>query len=95
MPTWEPAYYSKGYAMQKGGYNQPAALAYLKYIEVVLAKPVAEQQALQDNLYGAYYNVALLLKDIDKAKALDNIGKALLIKPTDPSALSLQKLLNK
>ena len=95
LPTWEPAYYSKGYAMQKGGYNQPAALAYLKYIEVVLAKPVAEQQALQDNLYGAYYNVALLLKDIDKAKALDNIGKALLIKPTDPSALSLQKLLNK
>jgi tetratricopeptide (TPR) repeat protein len=95
LPTWEPAYYSKGYAMQKGGYNQPAALAYLKYVDVVLAKPAAEQQTLQDNLYGAYYNVALLLKDIDKAKAQETIAKALLIKPTDASALSLQKLLNK
>ena len=94
LPTWEPAYYSKGYAMQKGGYNQPAALAYLKYVDVVLAKPAAEQQALQDNLYGAYYNVALLLKDLDKAKAQESIAKALLIKPTDASALSLQKLLN-
>jgi hypothetical protein len=81
--------------MQKGGYNQPAALAYLKYVDVVLAKPAAEQQALQDNLYGAYYNVALLLKDLDKAKAQESIAKALLIKPTDASALSLQKLLNK
>ena len=95
LPTWEPAFYSKGYALQKGGYNQPAALAYLKYIDVVLAKPAAEQQPLQDNLYGAYYNVALLLKDIDKAKAIENIGKALAIKPTDQSALSLQKILNK
>ena len=95
LPTWEPAYYSKGYAMQKGGYNQPAALAYLKYVDVVLAKPATEQQALQDNLYGAYYNVALLLKDLDKAKAQESIAKALLIKPTDASALSLQKLLNK
>ncbi len=85
LPTWEPAFYSKG----------PAALAYLKYIDVVLAKPAAEQQPLQDNLYGAYYNVALLLKDIDKAKAIENIGKALAIKPTDQSALSLQKILNK
>ena len=59
------------------------------------AKPAAEQQALQDNLYGAYYNVALLLKDLDKAKAQESIAKALLIKPTDASALSLQKLLNK
>lgn len=95
LPTWEPAYYSKGYALQKGGYNQPAALAYMKYIDVVMAKPVAEQQPLQDNLYGAYYNVALLLKDADKAKAVENINKALAIKPTDQSALSLQKLLNK
>lgn len=95
LPTWEPAYYSKGYALQKGGYNQPAALAYLKYIEVVLAKPAAEQQTLQDNLYGAYYNVALLLKDLDKPKALESIGKALLIKPTDQSAINLQKLLSK
>ena len=95
LPTWEPAFYSKGYALQKGGYNQPAALAYLKYIDVVLAKPAAEQQPLQDNLYGAYYNVALLLKDADKAKAIENIGKALAIKPTDQSALSLQKILNK
>ena len=95
LPTWEPAYYSKGYAMQKGGYNQPAALAYLKYVDVVLAKPATEQQALQDNLYGAYYNVALLLKDLDKAKAQESIAKASLIKPTDASALSLQKLLNK
>ncbi|WP_374360255.1 tetratricopeptide repeat protein [Cloacibacterium sp.] len=94
LPTWEPAYYSKGYAMQKGGYNQSAALAYLKYIDVVLAKPAAEQQPLQENLYGAYYNVALLLKDIDKAKALENIGKALAIKPADPNATNLQKLLN-
>jgi hypothetical protein len=31
------------------------------------------------------------LKDIDKAKAIENIGKALAIKPTDQSALSLQK----
>ena len=95
LPTWEPAFYSKGYALQKGGYNQPAALAYLKYIDVVLAKPAAEQQPLQDNLYGAYYNVALLLKDADKAKAIENIGKALAIKPTDQSALNLQKILNK
>lgn len=94
LPTWEPAYYSKGYALQKGGYNQPAALAYMKYIDVVMAKPAAEQQPLQDNLYGAYYNVALLLKDADKAKAVENINKALAIKPTDQSALSLQKLLN-
>ena len=31
----------------KGGYNQPAALVYLKYIDVVLAKPAAEQQPLK------------------------------------------------
>ena len=95
LPTWEPAFYSKGYAMQKGGYNQSAALAYLNYIDVVLAKPAAEKQALQDNLFGAYYNVALLLKDLDKTKASENITKALAIKPTDPNGLSLQKLLNK
>jgi hypothetical protein len=34
------------------------------------------------------------LKDIDKAKALENIGKALAIKPADPNATNLQKLLN-
>lgn len=95
LPTWEPAYYSKGYALQKGGYNQPAAIAYLKYIDVVLAKPAAEQQPLQDNLFGAYYNVAILLKDADPAKAKESVTKALGIKPTDAGALNLQKLLNK
>lgn len=95
LPTWEPAYYSKGYALQQVGYNELASVAFQKYVDVALAKTPAEQQALQDNIFAAYYNIAYLLKSIDKVKASNAITKALAMKPTDSNSLLLQKELNK
>ena len=95
LPTWEPAYYSKGYALQQVGYNELASVAFQKYIDVALAKTPAEQQALQDGIFGSDYNIAYLLKSIDKVKAIEALNKALAMKPTDSNSLLLQKELNK
>lgn len=95
LPTWEPGYYSKGYALQQAGYTELAAVAFQKYIDVALTKTPAEQQALQENLFGAYYSVAYLLKSTDKVKAQAALQKALAIKPTDKNSLLLEKELMK
>ena len=95
LPTWEPAYYSKGYALQQAGYKELAAVAFQKYIDVALTKTPAEQQALQETLFGAYYSVAYLLHTTDKVKANEALQKALAMKPNDHNSLLLQKELMK
>ena len=95
LPTWEPAYYSKGYALQQAGYKELAAVAFQKYIDVALTKNPAEQQALQETLFGAYYSVAYLLHTTDKVKANEALQKALAMKPDDKNSLLLQKELMK
>ena len=95
LPTWEPAYYSKGYALQQAGYKELAALAFQKYIDVAVTKTPAEQQALQETLFGAYYSVAYLLHTTDKVKANEALQKALAMKPNDHNSLLLQKELMK
>lgn len=95
LPTWEPAYYSKGYALQQAGYKELAAVAFQKYIDVALTKTPAEQQALQETLFGAYYSVAYLLHTTDKVKANEALQKALAMKPDDHNSLLLQKELMK
>ncbi|AZI68429.1 tetratricopeptide repeat protein [Cloacibacterium normanense] len=95
LPTWEPAYYSKGYALQQAGYKELAAVAFQKYIDVALTKTPAEQQALQETLFGAYYSVAYLLHSTDKVKANEALQKALAMKPDDKNSLLLQKELMK
>ena len=95
LPTWEPAYYSKGYALQQAGYKELAAVAFQKYIDVALTKTPAEQQALQETLFGANYSVAYLLHTTDKVKANEALQKALAMKPDDKNSLLLQKELMK
>lgn len=95
LPTWEPAYYSKGYALQQAGYKELAAVAFQKYIDVAVTKTPAEQQALQETLFGAYYSVAYLLHTTDKVKANEALQKALAMKPNDHNSLLLQKELMK
>ena len=95
LPTWEPAYYSKGYALQQAGYKELAAVAFQKYIDVALTKTPAEQQALQETLFGAYYSVAYLLHTTDKVKANEALQKALAMKADDKNSLLLQKELMK
>ena len=95
LPTWEPAYYSKGYALQQAGYKELAAVAFQKYIDVAVTKTPAEQQALQETLFGAYYSVAYLLHATDKVKANEALQKALAMKPNDHNSLLLQKELMK
>lgn len=95
LPTWEPAYYSKGYALQQAGYKELAAVAFQKYIDVALTKTPAEQQALQETLFGAYYSVSYLLHTTDKVKANEALQKALAMKPDDKNSLLLQKELMK
>lgn len=95
LPTWEPAYYSKGYALQQAGYKELAAVSFQKYIDVALTKTPAEQQALQETLFGAYYSVAYLLHTTDKVKANEALQKALAMKPDDKNSLLLQKELMK
>lgn len=95
LPTWEPAFYNKAYAFQKVGYMNLALVAFQKYIDLVEAKTAAEKQALQETLFGAYYSVALLNRETDKAKATEYLNKALLLNPTDRNALLLQKELAK
>ncbi|WP_213196800.1 tetratricopeptide repeat protein [Cloacibacterium caeni] len=95
LPTWEPAYYSKGYALQQAGYKELAAVAFQKYIDVALTKTPAEQQALHETMFGAYYSVAYLLHTTDKVKANEALQKALAMKPDDKNSLLLQKELMK
>lgn len=95
LPTWEPAYYNKAYAFQQLGMNDMAVNAFQKYTEVALSKTPAEQEALKENIFGAYYSIALLLRATDKPKALENLTKAMALNPTDKNALLLQKELNK
>ncbi len=95
LPTWEPSFYSKGYAYQKVGFNGLATVAFEKYIQLVEAKSAEEKAGLQEMLFGAYYSVALLTRTTDKAKATEFLNKALALNPTDKNALLLQKELSK
>lgn len=95
LPTWEPAFYSRGYAYQKIGFNSLAVASFQRYLDLAEAKPEAEKAALQENLFGANYSIALLIRETDKAKAMDYLNKALALNPTDRNALLLQKELSK
>lgn len=95
LPTWEPAYYNKAYAFQQLGLDNLAINAFQKYTEIALTKTPAEQEALKENIFGAYYSIALLLRNTDKPRAIENLAKAMALNPTDKNALLLQKELSK
>ncbi len=94
LPTWEPAYYSQGYAYQQAGNKDLAASAYQKYIDTLLAKPAADQEANKETMSYAYFAIAFIAKDTDKEKAKANVAKSLALNPTYADALALQKALN-
>lgn len=94
LPTWEPAYYSQGYAYQQAGSQELASAAYQKYIDTLMAKPAADQETNKETMSYAYFAIAFIAKDSDKEKAKANVAKSLALNPTYADALSLQKALN-
>ena len=92
LPDWAPAYYSLGYNYQQAGNNDAARMAYEKYIATV--KP-ADVAANSETLAYAYFAVAYLNKDSDKAKAKEYVAKALSLKPDYKDAAALSSQLNK
>ena len=94
LPTWEPAYYSQGYAYQQAGSQELAASAYQKYIDTLMAKPAADQEANKETMSYAYFAIAFIAKDSDKEKAKTNVAKSLALNPSYADALALQKTLN-
>ena len=94
LPTWEPAYYSQGYAYQQAGSKELASAAYQKYIDTLMAKPVAEQTANKETMSYAYFAIAFIAKDSDKEKAKAMVAKSLELNPTYADAVNLQKALN-
>ncbi|BBQ07627.1 hypothetical protein HZP98_09130 [Elizabethkingia anophelis] len=95
LQTWEPAYYSLGYALQKSGDATGAIAAYQKYIDVLAAKPAADQAKGKELLANSYYNMASLTANADKAKALEYVTKALEANPADADAAKLKEKLSK
>lgn len=68
LPTWEPAYYSQGYAYQQAGNKDLAASAYQKYIDTLLAKPAADQEANKETMSYAYFAIAFIAKILIRKK---------------------------
>ncbi|ODM52421.1 tetratricopeptide repeat protein [Elizabethkingia meningoseptica] len=95
LQTWEPAYYSLGYALQKNGDADGAIAAYQKYIDVLSAKPAADQAKGKELLANSYYNMASLTVSKDKAKALEYVTKALEANPSDADSAKLKEQLSK
>ncbi|NAW51277.1 hypothetical protein GNY06_07755 [Elizabethkingia argentiflava] len=95
LPTWEPGYYSLGYALQKNGNAAGAIVAYQKYADILTAKPAEEQAKAKELLTNSYYNMAALLASTDKLKALEYINKSLEVNPSDADALKLKEKLTK
>ncbi len=95
LPTWEPAYYSLGYAYQKQGDVAGAMAAFQKYVDVLTAKPAAEQQKSMETLSNVYYNMAALSANTDRAKALEYAEKAVETNPSSTDAVKLRDSLNK
>ncbi|MCG2792366.1 MAG: hypothetical protein L6262_02305 [Weeksellaceae bacterium] len=94
LPDWEPAYYSQAYAYQQAGKQDLASAAYQKYVDTLMAKPVADQEANKETLSYAYFAIAFIAKDSDKEKAKAMVAKSLSLNPTYADALNLQKSLN-
>ena len=94
LPNWEPAYYSQGYAYQQAGSQELASAAYQKYIDTLMAKPAADQEANKETMSYAYFAIAFIAKDSDKEKAKANVAKSLALNPTYADAINLQKALN-
>ena len=95
LQTWEPAYYSLGYALQKNGDVAGAIGAYQKYVDVLATKPAADQAKGKELLANSYYNMASLTASKDKAKALEYVTKALEANPSDADAVKLKEQLSK
>ena len=94
LPTWEPAYYSQGYAYQQAGSTELASAAYQKYIDTLMAKTAAEQEAAKETMSYAYFAIAFIAKDSDKEKAKAMVAKSVALNPTYADAVNLQKALN-
>lgn len=92
LPDWAPAYYSEGYSYQQAGNNDAAKLSYEKFINTV--KP-ADMAANKQTLAYAYFAVAYMVKDTDKAKAKSYAAKSLELDPTYQDAITLNAELNK
>lgn len=95
LPTWEPAFYNKAYSLQKVGYHELAVVAFQKYLNLALTKTADEQKTMQETIFGAYYSIALLVRNSDKPRAIEALNKAIELNPTDKNVLILQKELNK
>ena len=95
LPTWEPAYYSLGYALQKGGDANGAMTAYQKYIDTLASKPAADQEKGKELLSNSYYNMANITAAKDKVKALEYATKAVEANPADADAVKLKASLSK
>lgn len=95
LPDWEPSYYSQGYAFQKLGKIDYAVNAYQNYLTILGTKPQADQEKNKETAAFANYNVATMIYQKDKARALEYVNKALVLKPDMKDAQNLQKILNK
>ncbi len=93
LPTWEPAFYSKAYALQNAGKSEMAVEAYENFLKVIATKTPDEQDKAKEMRSGAYYSIAYLLQKTDVAKAKQMLDQALLINPTDSNSLGLKKIL--
>ena len=94
-PTWAYSYYAKGSAYQHLNNNEMAEASYQKYIDTVLAAPVAEQAQNKETLSYAYYLVAYFNQSKDVAKAKDYAAKAVQLNPTYQDAVKLSEQLMK
>ncbi|KQR93824.1 hypothetical protein ASG01_08155 [Chryseobacterium sp. Leaf180] len=92
LPDWAPAYYSEGYSYQQSGNNEAARLSYEKFLSTV--KP-ADMAANKQTMAYAYFAVAFMVKDTDKAKAKDYVAKSLQLDPSYQDAINLNTELSK
>lgn len=95
VPNWEYAYYGQGVAYQQLANNEMAQQSYQKYIDTLLSKTAADQEANKVTLSYAYYLVAYYAQQSDVAKAKDYVSKALALNPGYQDAAALSKQLNK
>lgn len=94
LPDWAPAYYSQGYAYQQANNNDLAKLSYQTFIDTLTKQPAEEQEKDKETLSYAYFAVAYLEKDANRAKAIDYVNKSLQLNPEYKDAQNLLQVLN-
>lgn len=95
VPDWEYSYYAQGVAYQQMANEAMAQSSYQQYIDTLLKKPAADQEANKTTLSYAYYLVAFYAQKSDPAKAKDYAAKAVQLNPGYTDAVNLSTQLNK